>query len=65
MHQALTSFFHWPDGSVYGNLVVDTLFAVPAWLIGMWRFEKRHKQHQQAIHNQISQEFAQQKKEVA
>jgi hypothetical protein len=54
----INSLFGIPDGSVWGNLIATVLTAVPAYVIGMWRFEVRHKRHQAALHNQISQEFA-------
>lgn len=58
MQHVITSFFGWPDGSLWGNLLAEVICALPIWAIAMWRFEKRHKRHQAQIHNQITQEFA-------
>lgn len=46
------TFFNWPDGNVWGNLVANFLWAVPLYLYGRFHFKRlRIKQHE--IHEDI------------
>lgn len=36
-------FFHWWQGSVWGNLIASLVWAIPAFLYGRFHVKKVHK----------------------
>lgn len=44
MH-VLTSFLHWPDGYLWGNLFADTLTSLMGIIIAYFRMRRHHRAH--------------------
>lgn len=40
-------FFHWPEGSVWSNIIASAIWSLPLWGAMLWRIEKHHKEHAQ------------------
>jgi hypothetical protein len=49
-----THLFHWFYGNVWGNLVASGICTAIAY----FRLKAMHRKHEHAIHNHITQEFA-------
>jgi hypothetical protein len=53
----ITYFFHWPDGSVWGNLIASLLWAAPLWVIGYFKLKKQQHKHHQQLERQLNDHF--------
>ena len=63
MHIFLT-FFSWPDGAVWGNLIASLLTAIPIWFLAKWRIKVHSHRREERLHNHLTQEFIKLKESI-
>lgn len=50
-------FFHWYDGQVWGNLIVDGLFSIGTGMIGYFKLKKLHNRHHEDLKRHITEQI--------
>lgn len=44
--------------NILGNIAANVICALPMWALAAWHIDRRHKQHIDHMHNQITQTLA-------
>lgn len=45
-------FFDWYNGSIWGNIIANAMWAIPVYLYGRYHFKRLHAKHDR-MHNDI------------